>query len=355
MYTIKITVMKFFSILLVLIMFSCQDSCGQESGSEAKRKMLKEQVNEEYSKNSENSKTALDKDKSVEERIAAVKNAGNIQNDSNLDKVINIISNKDENLELRMEVLKKSSGLLGSEEKGVTAVRNILSDKSEDAAMRKAALNAFKVFQFSSKYVQENKATYTETLRGLVTDSDKELQEKSIEQLSLSGDEYVQRVLIDGLNDGGKSVIDDASAIRYLSNDLHADSYEAIHQKFLRSDNTDVKIAAARSLGNYEKAQDDLARVLKDSKANENLRKACSDALKFNNKNLYIQSAKDVIINDADNESFRAYSLTDVSTTYGEQIEEDEKFTNKLEKIVEKPGAAKLKAACEKHLKKKGQ
>jgi len=326
-----------------------EPSAPQARPAEAKVDLQK-QIEEFQLENAKNAEVAISRSETLPNQISASEAVEVFKDYDDLNKIVAFISDKEIPANLRAEVMKKASSALGKEESGVEAVKTILTDNAEDSALREEALRTFNLFEFSSPFIMDHPEYYTETLRTLVTDENEAIRKRSIEILSLKGDDFTQEKLIQSLNAPNAKLVGDATAIRHLSNDLHANSFEAIHQKFNESEDVEVRTVAARCLGNYQKAENDLESAFTNEEETESLRNVCGSVIQTKDKAKFLKLAKSIITNDNDDLEYRTGCLQQLQADYGEELKTDQTFKDALKKV-KRTTEPPLKDACKEYLK----
>lgn len=311
---------------------------------------LQKEIEKFQQENDKNSDVIISSNEPLPDKIKASRDLGVFKDYDDLDKIVAFISDKEIPAEIRAEVMKKASTTLGKEENGVEAVASILVDTSEEKVLREQALATFNLFEFSSPFIQDNPAYYTETLRKVVTDDNTTIRNRAIEILTLKGDDFTQEKLIESLNAPNSKLVDDATAIRHLSNDLHANSFQAIHKKFKESEDVEVRTAAARCLGNFDDAKEDLETAFTNEEEAESLRNVCGTVIQTKDKGRYVELAKSIVTNEKDDLEYRTDCLKNLQKNYGEELKTDESF-NQAVKKVKRTTPPPLKDACKEYLK----
>ncbi len=311
---------------------------------------IQKQVEEFQKENDRNSAVIISSNEPLPGKAQASQDLGVFKDYDNLEKVIAFISDKEIPAELRAEVMKKAGSVLGKNETGVQTVATILTDQSEDKIIREQALKTFNLFEFGSRFIMEHPEFYAETLRKVVTDDNEQIRTRAIEILALKGDDFTQDKLIESLNAPNNKLIDDATAIRHLSNDLHANSFEAIHRKFNESDDVEVRTTAARCLGNYEAATKDIEAAFTNEIEQEGLRNVCGTVIQTKDKDRYVELAKSIVTNSEDDLEYRTSCLKNLQENYGNKIKTDATFNEALKKV-KRTTPPPLKDACKEYLK----
>jgi HEAT repeat protein len=94
----------------------------------------------------------------------------------------------------------------------------------------------------------------------LIDDPSRSIRESAIEHLAMNQDEYVQRRLIEGLEDPKKRIAKPEKAVQLLSYDLHAEHFPLLRRLAQEPPNQKTRMEALRNLG-ADAASADLLRA----------------------------------------------------------------------------------------------
>ena len=200
----------------------------------------------------------------------------------------------------------------------------------DDPTVRRAALGALREMSFRVTDFEPYQAAYWDALRALATDPDPVLRERAVEVLALQGDEYAQRLLVDGLNDPERSVVTPHKGVQFLGYDIHAEHYDLLHGLIERSDDKAVRHTALRLLAADSGAKDLYLKILRDKNEDAESRTIGAVALQSLAPEEFAPAAREIVLDDDDDDELRASCLTALSLedrrgaspTFGEQVRE---------------------------------
>ena len=191
---------------------------------------------------------AFDDSKSAEDRLEAFSRIGSISDEHLVSQALEIVDNPEANERLRAIALEKISHRIGQDSKLLDKTTLMLTEKSLPDVVRATALRVLQANSFSSPTFLANRPTYMGALRALVDDANKDLREAAIEYLAMNKDEYVQRRLVEGLENPKKKLTKPQLAVQYLSYDLHADHFPILRRLVADPPNKKTRMEALRNL-----------------------------------------------------------------------------------------------------------
>jgi hypothetical protein len=105
---------------------------------------------------------------------------------------------------------------------------------------------------------------YLATLRSIIEDPDAQLRRRAIGILAREKDEYVQRRLIEGLEQRSRALVPAAKAIQFLGYDVHAEYFPLLRRIIEQPPSRAAKREAVRLLSADPAATDLLVTLLND-------------------------------------------------------------------------------------------
>ena len=223
--------------------------------------------------------TALDGSKTTRQRMAAFRKIGGISDPASAETALSIVSDPKANDGLRAAVLEKISAFFGKDESFLQRVTRIVSDQGAPDKLRLAALRCLQMNSFSSPMFLARRPAYIAALRSLIEDGNDKIRETAIEHLALNRDEYVQRRLIEGLENPKKKITKPELAVQYLAYDLHADHFPLLRKLASKPPNKKTRMEALRNLGADTESVDLLKSTFADKAEDAELRHLCGVAL----------------------------------------------------------------------------
>ena len=189
----------------------------------------------------------------------------------------------------------------------------ILADPAEDDKVREAALAALQQNTFSAIEFRRYAADFRNALRSAATDDDPELREQAMDILALGGDEYVQRLLVDGLQDPKVAWVKPQRALQMIGYDVHAEHYGLLRDIVETSKQPAVRRTALRLLAADSDAKDLFARIAADKSEDSAARSTSAIALQSLAPDDFSAVARDVVLDDDEDDKVRATFINAMS------------------------------------------
>lgn len=249
-------------------------------------------------------------------------------------EAIALALNKGEDPQARVAALAGASTEIGEDPELIDAVLGLLADRSEPAEVRRAALDVLRQNSFRTKLFAPKRADYFKVLRGLVDDPDLPLRVSAIEVLAAEKDEYVQRRLLEGLKDPAQALVPPEKALEFLGYDLHGDYYPLLREIIENPPNLASKRQAARLLAADATSADVLARLLRDRGEDPEVRNISAAALQAIAPTEFEDMAREIILDEDEDDNLRALSLTALDHFGDEQkLSGDEELTSRIDEL----------------------
>jgi HEAT repeat protein len=226
-----------------------------------------------------NLEIAFDTSETVQQRLTALSSLGSISDPTYVQRAIELIDDPRASAEVRAAVLDKIAGYVGRDEDLIDWSADILADRGQPEPVREAALRVLQINSFSSSTMLAHRPRYLSTLRGLIDDPSSSIRDTAIEVLAMNQDEYVQRRLIEGLDDPNKRIAEPEKAVQLLSYDLHAEHFPVLRRLAQNPPNQKTRMEALRNLGADAASADLLRAALANDSEDPEVRHLCAVAL----------------------------------------------------------------------------
>jgi HEAT repeat protein len=288
----------------------------------------------------------LDKSKSVPERLDALESTSGMKEQDVVYDLLNLVRNKDEDLQLRISALDGISIEIGENHDFIDVVLGLAGDESEPPLLRRAALRVLQQGSFRTTLFQPKRPEYLAVLREIVDDKDAQLRLLAIGVLAAEKDEYVQRRLIEGLKDPAIALVPPEKALEFLGYDVHGDYYPLLREIIENPPNLAAKREAVRLLSSDATSTDLLVRLLRDKNEDEEVRKTSTIALQSLAPAEFEEQAKQIVLDNSEDDDLRAISISALDY-FGdkESLSRDEKFNQQIEQLSSRSQSAELERA----------
>ncbi|HEX8635315.1 MAG TPA: HEAT repeat domain-containing protein [Pyrinomonadaceae bacterium] len=288
----------------------------------------------------------LDRSKSVPERLDALESVRGAKGQDVVGDIVNLVRNKDEDLELRISALDGVSSEVGEHHVLIDVTLALLADQSEPPLLRRAAFRVLQQSSFRTILFQPRRPEYLAVLRGVVTDADPQLRLLAIETLAVEKDGEVQTRLIEGLKNPSVALVPPEKAIEFLGYDLHGSYYPLLREMVETSPNPAARREAVRLLSADATSKDMLARLLQDKSEDAEIRTISATALQSIAPAEFEAQAKQIALDEEEDDDLRAVCLSALDY-FGDQesLNRDEEFNRGIDRLSSRAQSGALESA----------
>jgi hypothetical protein len=269
-------------------------------------------------------------------------------------ELIKLIRNKGEDLEQRIRVLDAISREIGEHDELFDVVLELLQDHNEPAALRRAALTFMQQISFRTTVFAAKRPEYLAALRSVIDDNDATLRQQAMGILAREKDEYVQRRLIEGLEDRSKALLPPAKAIQLLGYDIHAEHYPILRQIVKRPPNRAAKKEAVRLLAADTASKDLLIEILRDKGESSDVRNISAIAVQSLAPTEFEEIAKQIVLDDNEDNALRATCINALAHFANPAtLSEDSTLNERIEQLSKESSSRHLKQATRSYIAKR--
>lgn len=270
------------------------------------------------------------------------------ETDTLLQDLTRQISDKSADVSSRIHALEALRDAARRSDESVEAVIHLVRDASEPAELRKAALKILQEFRFSSKVLRTKRPEYLEALRWIVDDPDAALREAGLGMLAKEKDHYAQERLIEGLEHPDRALIPEAKALQLLGYDIHVRLFPLMQRIATTTQNALAKVEAVRLLASDPGSSNVLTRIFRNKGEAEPVRRASAVALQSIAPAAFEQQAREVALDDDENDEIRATCVTALSHFANRAaVSGDDDLRERLERLITRGVTGPLKRAVE--------
>lgn len=249
----------------------------------------------------------------TDDLVASLSNIDMLTEKNSIEKTIAILSNKDNDTGARILALSRLLEAISLDEALIKYVLQVLENQREPADLRKEALRTIETLSFTSPYFPSLKPEIIQVFRGLINDPDQEIRNNAVTYLAKSKDEFVQRILVNGLERPEEAVVPEELAVHLLGYDIHAGIYPLLQKIVKSSANNNSRSEAIYLLAGDPQAKELLRSTFKNRKERFDVRKNSLLALKQQSPNDFLGLAQETLMDDQENVSIRTISLNAIS------------------------------------------
>jgi hypothetical protein len=221
-----------------------------------------------------------------------------------------------------------------------------LADGSVPASLRGEFLDVLQQIAFRIVLFPAKRPDYLATLRSIVDDPDARLRRRAIGILAREKDEYVQRRLIEGLEQRARALVPPAKAIQFLGYDLHAEYFPLLRQIVERPPSRAAKREAVRLLAADPASSDLLTALLDDRREHPDIRRAAAVALQALAPDRFLERARRIVLAGEEDDQLRALSVSAL-TLFANPAElgDDTELARRIEQLHAESGSRPVRQA----------
>lgn len=238
------------------------------------------------------------------------------------------------------------------DDQNLQALLKILRDQKEPIKVRLAALQSIQAASFSVIAFENCRGEYLATLREIVDDPNPELRQRVLGILAREKDGYVQKRLLEGLQNPAKALVPPEKALQLLSYDVHAEAYPAAREILNKPPNNRAKREALRLLAADANSAPVFEKLLLDKKEGREIRQISAAALQSARPEKFQQRARELVLDTKEYDDIQATALTAL-TQFGDEskVSKDEALVKRVGRL-EKGKSAKVKKTAKRFMTK---
>jgi len=211
---------------------------------------------------------------------------------------------------------------------------DVLRDREQPIKVRLAALQSLQAATFSVIEFEPHREDYFATLRELVDDPDEELRQRVLGILARENDGYVQKRLLDGLQDPSKALVPPEKALQLLSYDVHAEAYPLAREIVNAPPNPEAKREALRLLSADANSAPMFEKLLRDKDEDRDIRQISAAALQAVKPKRFQEQARELLLDDKEYDDIQATALTALAQFGDEKaVAKDQTLLNRINEL----------------------
>ena len=229
-------------------------------------------------------------------------------------------------------------------DKDLQKMLKVLSNKDEPIEVRLAALQSLQAASFSVVAFESCRTDYIATLRKVAADPDPELRQRVLGILAREKDGFVQKKLLEGLQNPEKALVPPEKALQLLSYDVHAEAYSAARAIVSNPPNATAKREALRLLAADATAAPMFEKVLRDKGELAENRQISASALQALKPERLQTLAREMLLDKSEHDDIQATSLTAL-TQFGddEAVRKDDALLEGVDQLSAEASTASSK------------
>jgi len=232
---------------------------------------------------------------------------------------------------------------------------DVLRNRKQPIKVRLAVLQSLQAATFSVIEFEPHREEYFATLRELVDDPDEELRQRVLGILARENDGYVQKRLLEGLEDPSKALVPPEKALQLLSYDVHAEAYPVAREIVNAPPNPEAKREALRLLSADAKSAPVFEKLLRDKNEDRDIRQISAAALQAVKPKRFQEQARELLLDDKEYDDIQATALTALEQFGDEKaVAKDQKLMDRVDELGTSK-SAKIKKTAKRFISKYGK
>ncbi|HKY04109.1 MAG TPA: hypothetical protein VJQ56_04420 [Blastocatellia bacterium] len=255
----------------------------------------------------------------------------------------------------RVEALAEVPRAVCEKDENLQKVLKILRNKDEAVEVRLAALQTLQAASFSVIAFESCRGDYIAALREIIADPNMEIRQRALGILSREKDGFAQKRLLEGLEKPEKALVPPEKALQFLSYDIHAEAYPLAREIVSNPPNADAKREALRLLAADAKSVPIFEKVLQDKDEMAENRQIAASALQALKPEKLQDRAREILLDKGEYDDIQATSLTAL-TQFGdeEEVAGDKALLKRIDDLSDAK-STKLKQSARRFLTKYGK
>lgn len=240
-------------------------------------------------------------------------------------------------------------------DENLQAMLQMLRDPKQPIKVRLAALQSLQAASFSVITFEPCREDYLATLREVVDDPDEELRQRALGILAREKDGYVQKRLLEGLENKEKALVPPEKALQLLSYDVHAEAYPIAREIVEQPPNDDAKREALRLLAADATAAPLFEKILRDKEEQRDIRQISAAALQAVKPEKFKEQARELLLDTKEYDDIQATALTALAQLADDKDVAEDKDLLKRVNNMSKAKSTKVKKGARSFLNKYGK
>lgn len=281
--------------------------------------------------------------------------AAALQDDDDLTAAVEVLSDRSADLELQIAALQVININIEARPELIDTLLELLRDATAPADLRRAILNVLQQISFRMVLFPGKRSDYLATLRSIIEDPDAQLRRRAIGILAREKDEYVQRRLIEGLEQRSRALVPAAKAIQFLGYDVHAEYFPMLRRIIEQPPSRAAKREAVRLLSADPASTDLLVTILNDKHENPEVRRTAAVALQSLAPDRFEAQARRIVLDDDEDDELQAVSISALTQFANPAaLRQDDQLNRRIGQLRAESGSRQVQQATAGYLSKQG-
>lgn len=247
---------------------------------------------------------------------------------------MSVATNEQKPIEQRVAALAEVPLAVGQSDDNLQALLKILRDPNEPSEVRLVTLQTLQAATFSATDFESWRGSYLAALREVSDDPDPELRQRVLGLLAREKDGFVQKKLLDGLQNPEKALVPPEKALQLLSYDVHADAYPVAREIVNQPPNAEARWEALRLLAADADSAPMFEKLLRDKEEATDVRQMSAAVLQALEPQKLQEHAREIVLDSSENHDLQATCLTAL-TQFGdsEAVAKDQALLKRVDDL----------------------
>lgn len=251
----------------------------------------------------------------------------------------------------RIQALTDSTRAVLESDENLQKVLEVVRNQDEPVEVRLAAMDTLATAAFAVAKFEPHRNDYVATLQEVSDDPNPEIRETALGQLAGQKNKFAQKKLLEGLKKPEKALVPPEKALQLLSYDVHSEAYAVARDVVNDPPNELAKQEALRLLAADPKSTKLFEGLLLDKDETREVRQVAASALNTLDPDKLEDHAKDILLDESDYEDIQATSLTALRQFADqEELDKDEKLLKSVRRMSATAKSPKYKKSAREFL-----
>lgn len=245
-----------------------------------------------------------------------------------------VATNQKKSVQERVRAFVEAPLAVTESDENLQASLSVLRDPKQPIKVRLAALQSLQAASFSVIEFESCREDYLATLREVIDDPNGELRQRALGILAREKDAYVQKRLLEGLEDPEKALVPPEKALQLLSYDVHAEAYPVARDIVNKPPNPEAKREALRLLSADASSAPVFEKLLRDKREDREIRQMSAAALQAVRPKKFAEEARELLLDKSEYDDIQATALTALTHLADEKtVGQDEKLMKRVDQL----------------------
>lgn len=266
-----------------------------------------------------------------------------------------VATNQKKSVQERARAFVEAPLAVTESDENLQASLSVLRDQKQPIKVRLAALQSLQAASFSVIEFESCREDYLATLREVIEDPNEELRTRALGILAREKDGYVQKRLLEGLEDPEKALVSPEKALQLLSYDVHAEAYPVAREIVNKPPNPEARREALRLLSADASSAPVFEKLLRDKREDREIRQMSAAALQAVKPKEFAEQARELLLDKNEYDDIQATALTALTHLSDEKtIAQDATLMKRVDQLG-KEKSAKVKKPARQFLSRYGK